>query len=89
MQKVLLMVDCDWCRSIYEHIRVASDDTIAWDHHGHALVRTACEEGGWAVSECGNFHYCPNCADEIEKISFALCSEQPSTDEEISGLSHS
>jgi hypothetical protein len=82
MQKVLLLIDCDWCRTVYEHVRMASDDTTAWDHHGHALVQRACTEDGWSVSDCGNFHYCPNCADEVEKICFALSSKQQSADEE-------
>ena len=87
MQKTLLMIDCDWCRTVYEHIRMASDDTTAWHHHGYAPVRKACEEDGWAVSDCGDFHYCPNCADEVENISMMVCSNRPLTDEQMQALS--
>ena len=76
MQKVLLMIDCDWCRCVYEHIRLTSNDVTAWDHHGNALVDEACEQEGWAISECGNYHYCPNCADEVEKFCFEFFETQ-------------
>ena len=63
MKKVLLMLDCDGCRCLYEHVRIASEDTTAWWVHGNALVKRALLEG-WARSDDDNYYFCPDCQDE-------------------------
>lgn len=60
MKKVLLMLDCDFCRELYGYTRTASEDTTAWDVHGDAIVRMALKDG-WECSEDYNSHYCPDC----------------------------
>jgi hypothetical protein len=60
MKKVLLMIDCDGCRCLYEHIRTASEDTVAWWVHGQALVKKALRDG-WARSDDDNYYFCPEC----------------------------
>ncbi|MGI0134505.1 MAG: hypothetical protein ACREBW_06070 [Candidatus Micrarchaeaceae archaeon] len=67
MKKVLLMIDCDGCRQLYEMIRVASEDTTAWHVHGDRLTRMAMKDG-WARTEDDNSHYCPDCVLSLEKM---------------------
>lgn len=67
MLKVLLLIDCDTCRRLFEFSRTASEDTAAWRLHGKSLVGMA-EDSGWAESDDGNFHYCPSCSDDMQKM---------------------
>lgn len=60
MKKVLLMIDCDSCRRLYEYTRTASEDTIAWWVHGNNLTKMAMQDG-WARTEDDNSHFCPDC----------------------------
>ena len=64
MLKVSLIIDCDGCRRLFPYSRFASDDTTAWQVHGETLVHMA-EEKGWTRTECGNFHYCLDCYEEL------------------------
>jgi hypothetical protein len=63
MKKVLLMIDCDSCRRLYEYTRTASEDTIAWWVHGDTLTKMAMTDG-WARTEDDNSHFCPGCWEE-------------------------
>jgi hypothetical protein len=63
MKKVLLMIDCDGCRRLYEYTRTASEDTIAWWVHGNNLIKMAMKDG-WARTEDDNYYYCPACQEE-------------------------
>ena len=67
MKKVLLLIDCDSCRQLYIHSRVASEDTSAWNVHGNNLIRMAMRDG-WGESYCRNFQYCPRCLDDNEEL---------------------
>lgn len=67
MLKVSLIIDCDGCRCLFPFSRFASDDTVAWRVHGDSLVSMA-EDAGWTRSECGNFHYCPECSVDLEAM---------------------
>ena len=67
MKKVLLMIDCDGCRRLYEFTRTASEDTIAWHHHGNAITQMAMDDG-WARTEDDNSHYCPDCVEALEDM---------------------
>lgn len=60
MRKVLLLIDCDGCRCLYEFSRTASEDTTAWHVHGDTLVRMAIDDS-WHETSCGNYHYCSAC----------------------------
>jgi hypothetical protein len=66
VKKVLLMIDCDSCRRLYEYTRTASEDTSAWWVHGNAVAKMAMRDG-WARSADDNFHYCPECLDECDE----------------------
>jgi len=66
VKKVLLLIDCDSCRCLYEFTRLASEDTTAWDVHGRALVQMALQSG-WAGSQDDNFQYCPDCVRQLEE----------------------
>jgi hypothetical protein len=74
MKKVLLMLDCDGCRQLYEIIRIASEDTTAWHVHGDSITRMAMEDG-WARTEDDNSYYCPDCLLSLEDMVVYL--EQP------------
>jgi hypothetical protein len=63
MKKVMLMIDCDGCKCLYEHFHIASEDTSAWWVHGEALVKEALI-AGWARSPDDNYYYCPDCRDD-------------------------
>jgi hypothetical protein len=67
MKKVLLLIDCDACRSLFDYSHFASEDTTAWNVHGDRLIGMAVAEG-WAESSCGNFQYCPGCLEEDEEL---------------------
>lgn len=67
MLKVSLIVCCDDCRCLFPFSRFASDDTAAWRVHGDSLT-TMAQDAGWTRSECGKFHYCPNCWTELEDM---------------------
>jgi hypothetical protein len=71
MKKVILLIDCDSCRTLYAYSRFASEDTTAWDLHGSNLVRMAINDG-WAESSDGNFQYCPRCLEHNEEL-FIYC----------------
>ena len=66
MKKVLLLIDCDFCRKLYTYSRFASEDTMAWAVHGNNIVAMAANDG-WGESECRNFHYCPDCIKDHDK----------------------
>jgi hypothetical protein len=66
MLKVLLMIDCDFCRQLFRFSLFASEDLTAWGVHGQGLA-TMAEAQGWQRSLCGNFHYCPHCAAHVEE----------------------
>ena len=63
MKKVLLMIDCDGCRCLYEQMRTASEDTVSWWVHGEALVKKALRDG-WARSQDDNYQFCPDCQED-------------------------
>ena len=65
MLKVLLMIDCEFCRRLFRLSHFASDDITAWQIHSTNLVAIA-ESEGWQRSDCGNFHYCPTCSADLE-----------------------
>jgi hypothetical protein len=71
MKKVLLLIDCDACRKLYDYSHFASEDVTAWSVHGDNLIRMAVAEG-WAESSCHNFQYCPRCLDEDEELFLGL-----------------
>ena len=73
MLKVLIMIDCDSCRSLFQLSHFASTDVTAWSVHGDKLVQLA-ESNGWSRTCCGNFHYCPTCAEELEEYEQRFCS---------------
>ncbi|MCI0560338.1 MAG: hypothetical protein MN733_17775 [Nitrososphaera sp.] len=66
MKKVLLLLDCDSCRCLYNFTRFASEDTTAWDFHGGAIAKMALRDG-WARTEDDNYHYCPDCVEQLEE----------------------
>lgn len=65
MKKVLLLLDCDLCRCLYEFTRFASEDTTAWDLHGRTIANMAFQDG-WARTVDDNSHYCPDCIEELD-----------------------
>ena len=67
MLKVLLLIDCDSCRQLFEFSRTASEDTIAWRVHGRTLVNMA-TKSGWFESDDANYHYCPACTEELVEM---------------------
>lgn len=67
MFKVLLLIDCDGCRRLFEFSRTASEDTSAWRVHGEALLSMA-KRKDWAETIDGNSHYCPQCWRELEDL---------------------
>ena len=71
MKKVLLMIDCDNCRRLYEYTRCASEDTSAWHVHGGMLAKMAFKDG-WARTLDDNSHFCPNCVVEHEDMCLAF-----------------
>lgn len=75
MKKVLLLLDCDHCRCLYDFARFASEDTTAWDLHGRTIAKRAFQDG-WARTPDDNFHYCPDCIQKLEAESqFYLVSD--------------
>lgn len=66
MKKVLLLLDCDLCRNVYEYTRFASEDTTAWDVHGSAISRMAFRDG-WARTCDDNSHYCPSWIEQLDE----------------------
>ena len=73
MIKILLMIDCEFCRRLFRLSHFASDDPTAWTVHGDNLVAIAKSEG-WLSSDCGNFHYCPPCTADLEAQERCFCS---------------
>jgi hypothetical protein len=71
MKKVLLLIDCDSCRQLYVHSRVASEDTTAWELHGNNLIKMAVRDG-WGESCCRNFQYCPSCLEDNEELELSV-----------------
>jgi hypothetical protein len=67
MLRVFLLIDCDGCREVFPYSRLASEDTIAWRVHASGLIRSA-EKDGWIESSDCNFHYCPQCWDEVAHL---------------------
>ena len=64
MLKLLLIIDCDFCRQQFSQTKMASSDTIALKVHGENLRRSA-EAEGWSTTECNSSHFCPECDEEI------------------------
>jgi hypothetical protein len=64
MLKVSLIIDCDGCRLLFPFSPFVSDDISAWQLHAGTLTEMA-QEHGWETSDCGNFHYCSSCYDEL------------------------
>lgn len=63
MLKVLLLLDCDNCREMFPFSRFAGDDSTAWKVHGDILTKMA-DDAGWAHTESGSSHLCPDCWEE-------------------------
>jgi hypothetical protein len=72
MKKVLLMLDCERCRRLYEFTLTASEDTSAWWVHGTRLIKMALKDG-WARTEDDNSHYCPTCVELCENEYEDMC----------------
>ena len=64
MLKVLLMIDCDFCRRLLPYSHTVSEDRTAWHAHSGRLLELAGNEG-WDVTDDGNFHYCPSCSQSL------------------------
>ncbi len=66
MFKALLLLDCDWCRTLFPHSRTVALDTTAWRVHGQHLEALA-EHAGWLVFNSMEQQICPDCADQYCK----------------------
>lgn len=67
MLKVLIIIDCDFCRQQFSQSTMASSDTIALKIHGENLRRSA-EADGWSTTVCNSSHFCPKCHEEIMEM---------------------
>lgn len=63
MMKMLLLLDCDACRTLFPFSRTASNDSTAWAIHGRTLEDMA-GESGWLILNSQESHLCPDCADD-------------------------
>lgn len=62
MYKALLLLDCDWCRTLFPHSRTVALETTAWTIHGQRLEAMA-ENAGWTIFNSMEQQICPKCSD--------------------------
>ncbi len=64
MLKLMIIIDCDFCRRQFERTWMASSDTTAVKLHSENLRRCA-EADGWSTTACNSSHLCSKCDEEI------------------------
>lgn len=66
MFKALLLLDCDWCRTLFPHSQTVALDTTAWTVHGQRLEQLA-EGVGWLIFNTMEQQICPRCSTQYWK----------------------